>query len=240
MKRQPQNSDPIKQHFIPKAYLKHFCDQYGHIHIFDLKKKTTRHCKPEQTAFEKHLYTFVVNGHQDFGIEKFFCDLEGTYATHIRTISSGRYDQINSNDYKDILQFMAFLYARNPSKVNRASEIEHDRQSFMGESSSIAASDSVQRGAMSMMLTIAICRVILATALFDSSVSCADRSAFIPISLGKCEARSTASPLSSAIAARYSVLSPSIFSLSFIPSPMLNIVIHTLQNWGGNTETKGE
>jgi len=155
MKRQPQKNDPIKQHFVPTVYLRNFCDQQGHVHIYDLQTMIPRHCIPEQTAFEKHLYTVVHNGHKDFGIEKAFCDLEGTYATHLRTIESGFYNQVTSNDYKDILHFMAFLYARNPSKLKIAYEIEHKLQTFLVNSLQTPASDSVQHGAMSMMVTVA-------------------------------------------------------------------------------------
>lgn len=72
------------------------------------------------------------NGDKDVRIQDFFSKIETKYAEIIRKIENGRIEQLNENDFLDIIWFISFLYARNLSKVNRFSEISEGLLSFVG------------------------------------------------------------------------------------------------------------
>jgi hypothetical protein len=126
-------NDPKVQHFLPSVYLRGFCDGSGKLHLYDSTKKEFRsNVNPNKVTKKSHIYTVTHDGKKDYFIENFFNELETKYGKLIKIIENGRIEKLTEDDFLDIIWFIAFLYARNLSTVNRVSEVSKELLSFIG------------------------------------------------------------------------------------------------------------
>lgn len=113
-----------KQHYIPKFYLKNFCNEKGSLIVYDPKYRNYSSKTPAQICYADYLYETAVNdGFFLFAndIEKQFSKNETVYANTISKIllmckkTENANALICSSKDKDILiRFVANLYLRNP------------------------------------------------------------------------------------------------------------------------------
>jgi len=106
-----------RHHFIPKFYLKGFCDQRGMIWAYHKKEPNIiPHCqKPENTAFVKRFYTiYFDNGTIDTNtFEDALADIETPAANALKALVSCK--ELSSDDRKKLSLLFSCMYVRTPS-----------------------------------------------------------------------------------------------------------------------------
>lgn len=110
-------SDPIKQHYVPKVYLKYFTNEDGYLNIYDLKKDQIRKQTPKKTALVRHFYTVDVDGKNDYTIENIMArEVETLYDPVICKIENK--EPLTVEDKLNLATFIAFQYLRTPTRRN--------------------------------------------------------------------------------------------------------------------------
>lgn len=104
-----------RHHYIPKAYLKYFCDEKGEIRVY-LKDEPSKiiHQSPNNTAFHKYYYSKLLpNGEKDHNtLEDHFAKLEAKWPPIMERLLEKK----NINDsLEDIFYFMALQRVRVPA-----------------------------------------------------------------------------------------------------------------------------
>jgi Protein of unknown function (DUF4238) len=104
-----------RHHFVPESYLKHFCDEYGFVHVIrkDTPHKAFRQ-KPDGFAFHKYYYAQPLpdGGRDTEKLENLFSSLEAKWPPIIGRLS--REENVN-NELETIFQFVALQRARVPA-----------------------------------------------------------------------------------------------------------------------------
>jgi hypothetical protein len=108
----------VKQHIIPKCYLKAWCDPNRPQHYVPCiwlisKDGQTKTPKPPLKSFrEPHIYTIKLqSGNEDFSVETTLQQLEGRYVRIIERFISKR-SRINPQDRAILIAFIAAMYGR--------------------------------------------------------------------------------------------------------------------------------
>jgi hypothetical protein len=112
---------PVKQHIVPKVYLKNFTDNKNMINVYDIKKDQFRKQPPKTTTIYKDFYTIEkldddleseLNGDKYY-IEHFLNkEIEKDFKTIIEKFKKD--DKLNKDDKIYIAKFATFQYLRTP------------------------------------------------------------------------------------------------------------------------------
>jgi hypothetical protein len=131
-----KSEEPSKQHFVPKVYLKNFCNSAGKLQVYDTKtKRTLSNMSPAEVASQSHLYTIEVEkAKKDYRVEKYLGELESEYGAILTRLEATASTTLTVKDTPSVLRFISFLYARNPTQLSRYSKIASGVLSFMAES----------------------------------------------------------------------------------------------------------
>lgn len=131
-----KSEEPAKQHFVPKVYLKNFCNASGKLQVYDTNtKRILSNMSPAEVALQSHLYTIEVEkAKKDYCVEKYLGELESEYGAVLTRLEANASTTLSVKDIPSVLRFIAFLYARNPTQLSRYSEIASGVLSFMAES----------------------------------------------------------------------------------------------------------
>jgi len=109
----------MKQHFVPRVYLRHFCNVDGVLQKYDKETGVYHSCvDPAAESFLNDLYTVKdAEGREDYRVEQFFCGYETKYAKIMQKILADGVSRLSNQNIKDLLMFLALLNARNPERV---------------------------------------------------------------------------------------------------------------------------
>ena len=112
---------PIKQHYVPQAYLNFFTDKSNYFHVYLNKEKKIIRQSPKSTAFQRNFYTLDRDGNKNYEIEKFFAEnVDNLYRPVIQKIES--HEPLSETDKINLTTFIAFQYLRTPDQrdnINR-------------------------------------------------------------------------------------------------------------------------
>lgn len=104
-----------RHHYVPKAYLKFFCDGNGRVRVYR-KDDPDRvvHGSPDQTAFHRYYYSQPrADGDRDHeSLENFFSDIEGQWPEIVGRLS--RRENVNEQ-LEVIFNFVALQRVRVPA-----------------------------------------------------------------------------------------------------------------------------
>lgn len=107
------NRNPVRQHTIPKTYLKHFSENKDTIYLYDLDKKEIRQQSISSVSIIKDFYTVVDVDEQEkkYDLEHFLADsIEPIYNPTIQYIEDNQL-LINKEEFS---YFIAAQYLRSP------------------------------------------------------------------------------------------------------------------------------
>lgn len=117
-----------KQHYIPKCYLKAWCDQNcppnqtPYIWVFEKESRKGRRKAPENIFHETDMYTLRdENGGRDLTIEHGLSQLEGMF-TIIRNKKFNYSRDLDSQEHFIICVFIAAMHSRTRSQLDHMSE----------------------------------------------------------------------------------------------------------------------
>jgi hypothetical protein len=117
-------SNPVRQHYIPKSYLRNFGQKKGDTYFVDAMIKKDRpkilNLSTTNICLEKNLYTFPVNTAGDrFELEKFYAvQVDGIYPTVYGMLVNANITVIGEEDKRKILNTILSLYFRTPHFLN--------------------------------------------------------------------------------------------------------------------------
>lgn len=112
-----------RHHYIPKAYLKAFCDHTGKVHAYrkDDPRKVL-HLSPDSTGFRKYYYSQPrpEGGKDHNALESLFSTIEEKWPGIVEKL----HRRENVNDcLEDIFPFMGFMRARVPASRDATEKI---------------------------------------------------------------------------------------------------------------------
>lgn len=115
------SSEQVKRHhFVPKAYLKAFCDAKGRLLVYRKESPSTPlHVTPDATQFRRYYYSQPTpDGGQDNNtLEAFFSDVETDWPETVTRL--GQREDVNDR-LETIFTFMALQRARVPAMRDAA------------------------------------------------------------------------------------------------------------------------
>ena len=117
-------SNPVRQHYIPRSYLKNFAFQDGDKYFVDalMKKQPAKIIKlsTKDICLEKNLYTFPHNTPGDrFALEKFYAEeVDGEYSKVYDMLINPNITVIGKDDKLKILNTVLSLFFRTPHFLN--------------------------------------------------------------------------------------------------------------------------
>lgn len=143
-------SNPIKQHYVPQTYLKHFCDETGYFFSYTTKANKIIRQAPKSTGYEKNFYTLDKNEDHQYAIEIMLAEhLDNLYNPIIHKIEHK--DQLDSIDLYNLSLFIAFQYLRTPYQrenydgLIKEMHIKHAEMNFYFKKNSGLLSDMSQK-----------------------------------------------------------------------------------------------
>jgi hypothetical protein len=105
-------SDPKKQHYVPKFYLKGFC-RYGKLWMYDRDRGNLVQLRPETVGIAKDLYTFAdEEDRRDVSAERVLSRIENAAAPIIRRIEDGQ--RITLDEKCELALFVGLMRYRVP------------------------------------------------------------------------------------------------------------------------------
>lgn len=112
-----------RHHFVPKAYLKAFCDEAGRLLVYrkDGPPEPLR-VAPDATQFRRYYYSQpTADGSQDNNkLEEFFSSIEGAWAETVARL--GRREDVNDR-LESIFEFIALQRVRVPASRDVAEAV---------------------------------------------------------------------------------------------------------------------
>lgn len=105
-----------RQHYVPKAYLRSFCDDQGRLRVYRKDAPQKPICQsPDNVGFHKYYYSQPLpDGGRDNRLEDLFSKLEGQWPPLVDWLRRG--DDINDPDSLGVLlDFIALQRARVPA-----------------------------------------------------------------------------------------------------------------------------
>lgn len=109
-----------RHHFVPKAYLKAFCDLSGRLHVYRKDApQTPLYVAPDATQFRRYYYSQqTADGRKDNNtLEAFFSNVEAPWPAIVARLS--RREDVNDS-LETILNFIALQRARVPASRDLA------------------------------------------------------------------------------------------------------------------------
>ena len=124
----------MRQHFVPKVYLKHFAKKQGKeyvVDVYDVAKEKFFRANTKSICAEKHLYTLQENSK----ISKDILFIEREYANWIEPLYLKAYEilinnyisEISQGDKEAILMGIFQLYLRNPKHLRETLIYHNDK-----------------------------------------------------------------------------------------------------------------
>ena len=102
-----------KHHFVPVAYLNHFCDEHGKIYVYrkDDPEKA-HHLVPKNTGFHKYYYSQPLpdGGKEHNALEELFSGIEANWGAIVKKLLNRE----DINDFEHFYNFITLQYARVP------------------------------------------------------------------------------------------------------------------------------
>ncbi|CAN0639934.1 DUF4238 domain-containing protein [Burkholderia cepacia] len=135
----PKLQGPKRQHYLPRMYLKGFASDGG-VAVFDRQTGELRRQTIENTAVEKHIYTFEDDqGRRRFEIEEMLAQIESGLSDAIPRIETAKGFTVNDIDY--LRSFIAFAEVRTPGAMEDAKRVHAGFANTLGH----AITASVER-----------------------------------------------------------------------------------------------
>jgi hypothetical protein len=120
--RAPKLQGPKRQHYLPRMYLKGFASDGG-VAVFDRYTGDLRRQTVENTAVEKHIYTFEdEQGRRRYEIEEMLSKVESGLADAIPRFEEAKDYTADDIDY--LLNFIAFAELRTPAALEDAKRVK--------------------------------------------------------------------------------------------------------------------
>lgn len=116
--------DKKRHHYIPKSYLKFFCDDAGRVFVYRKDDPCNAfHLSPDNTGFHKYYYSQPRpdGGTDHNALEDCFSRIEEKWPGIVDRLH--RRENVN-NSLEDIFQFMALQRARVPASRDATERIE--------------------------------------------------------------------------------------------------------------------
>lgn len=112
------STEPVRQHFVPKVYLRSFCKhpiEHERIHTHDIKTGRSYVASINRTAVEKHFYTLAQGtDHQSYVVEEELSGIESTVAPIIRAVLMTEVLPDDPDAISALATFIGTLYLRTP------------------------------------------------------------------------------------------------------------------------------
>lgn len=104
-----------RHHYVPRVYLKQFCDEMGRIHVYrkdDPKRQI--HLAPDNTAFHDHYYSQPLpdGGRDQDSLEELFSTIESKWPNVVRKLAAR---EALEDDIASLFTFIALQRARVPA-----------------------------------------------------------------------------------------------------------------------------
>jgi len=114
---------PKQQHFVPRFYLEYFADQNGKVWTYDASTNRVWATSPENTARQSNIYSpkDEHGGYLD-DIEDWLNSIETKAAALYPRVLNG--ESLTGQDRADFSSFIASLFARSPSNLRSAAEMQ--------------------------------------------------------------------------------------------------------------------
>lgn len=120
-KSKQEKKETVRQHYLPRVYLKGF-EKDGGLGIFDRETGLTRRQSAENTGLQKHIYTLTDEaGNKRYDIEDMFSKIESDFAYAKQRIESS--SSLSAEDRSTLITFIAFAELRTPGAFNEASQV---------------------------------------------------------------------------------------------------------------------
>ena len=114
-------SNPSRQHYLPKMYLKNFCNNNGKVWVYNDKNHAFKELSITDTTVIKHFYTISdEKGNKDYKIENSLSSIETLCSPILKKLVDGQ--QINSEEKGYLSVFIAVLQNRTPKAVKLINE----------------------------------------------------------------------------------------------------------------------
>src|SRR4051812_21292355 len=114
-----------RHHYVPRFYLRLFCDPKGRLFVVDAKERKSFGAPPERVAMEKDFNRVDIDGVEPDALEKGYAKFESEVAPALtRIINLGTFTV--EEDRALILNFIALLYVRNPQKRDSINDFQED------------------------------------------------------------------------------------------------------------------
>ena len=111
---------PRRHHFLPKSYLDGFAKDEK-VWVYDRTKNEFRRQGPKNTAVIRDFYVFEnVSGNCDYGLEKYFSQIEGKAKATIRDLE--KRDEIPPDARLNLALYIAYLMVRSPKFDRQVNE----------------------------------------------------------------------------------------------------------------------
>jgi hypothetical protein len=116
------NNNPVRQHYIPKFYLKGFADEDGKIHLFDRARKSFRATSPDDLSVIKDYYTVLANGVKRYDVEKKLSDIESAAKPVLDKLV--QCTPLTTEELNHLHYFLAVQSLRGPGFRDAAEQME--------------------------------------------------------------------------------------------------------------------
>lgn len=117
----PCQKGPAHQHYLPKMYLKNFCNYNGKVWVYNDKNQTFKELSITDTTVIKHFYTILDNnGSKDYRIENSLSKIEAFCSPILKKLIDGQ--QISSEEKGYLSVFISVLQNRTPKAVKLINE----------------------------------------------------------------------------------------------------------------------
>ena len=116
----------MRHHFIPIMHLKHFTgpSPKGQVWTYDAKTGDVRSATPENTAVERHFYSFEgADGTMDTRVEDYLASIENDAAPIHEGLLAGRIPPDDTQERADFSSFLAVMHVRTPAMRRIAGEL---------------------------------------------------------------------------------------------------------------------
>lgn len=115
-------NNPVRQHYVPKFYLKNFADDEGKIHLFDRPRKAFRSTSPDDLSIIKDYYTVLANGVKRYDIEQKLSEIESQAKPILDKLIAG--NPLTSAEVDGLHYFLAVQSVRVPGFRDAAEQME--------------------------------------------------------------------------------------------------------------------
>lgn len=129
---------PKRHHFIPKTYLKSFCDDEGMIWVYRKDNPTLPfQQRPDKLGFHKKYYSQPLpdGGMEHIFLEDFFSKLETKWTPIVEVLR--RRESIGKEMIENIFQFIILQYARVPAKRDAVEKMKAARIHRLAKESNV-------------------------------------------------------------------------------------------------------